>query len=302
MEIKLITTNVTTSGGGGVGFNFIGNIETPKEILMRGTTAVPNLTVKFTIDGVETYVTSNDKCVFEITEGNKELTSCENFFSYLNDALATIDEFNYDTDKVTTMSRMFYGCSELTSIPELNTSNVTNMEQMFTSCSNLAIIPLMDTSNVTDMYGMFTSCSNLATIPLMDTSSVINMAYMFDNCSNLTTIPSLDTSKVTNMYGMFNNCSGLTTIPLLDTSKVTGMGSMFRGCSNLTTLEGFKGLKTDLDLSFSTKLTHESLMNVINYAANVTSSRKTLTLKSTNLAKLSDEEKAIATNKGWTLK
>jgi hypothetical protein len=28
---------------------------------------------------------------------------------------------------------------------------------------------------------------------------------------------------------------------------------------------------------------------------------KTLTLGSTNLAKLTDEEKAIATNKGWTL-
>ena len=104
------------------------------------------------------------------------------------------------------------------------------------------------------------------------------------------------------MWNMFNKCSGLTTIPLLDTSNVTNMGNMFYKCTSLTILGGFKGLKTDLNLSVSNKLTHESLMNVINYAANVTSSRKTLTLGSTNLDKLSIEEKAIATNKGWTLK
>ena len=41
-------------------------------------------------------------------------------------------------------------------------------------------------------------------------------------------------------------------------------------------------------------------MVVINGLQTVTST-KTLTLGSTNLAKLTDEEKQIATNKGWTL-
>ena len=76
---------------------------------------------------------------------------------------------------------------------------------------------------------------------------------------------------------------------------------MFNGCSSLTDLGGFTGLKVNLELSSSSKITHESLLNVINKAADVTASPKTLTLGSTNLAKLSDEEKAIATNKGWTL-
>ena len=61
-------------------------------------------------------------------------------------------------------------------------------------------------------------------------------------------------------------------------------------------------MKLDLILSNCPKLTHDSLMNVINEAADVTSSPKTLTLGSTNLNKLTDEEKAIATNKGWILK
>ena len=77
---------------------------------------------------------------------------------------------------------------------------------------------------------------------------------------------------------------------------------MFFKCTQLTTLGGFIGLKASLDLSGSPLLTHDSLLNVINEASDVTSSPKTLTLGATNLAKLTDEEKAIATNKGWTLK
>jgi hypothetical protein len=66
-----------------------------------------------------------------------------------------------------------------------------------------------------------------------------------------------------------------------------------------------------VDLSYSPKLTHESLMSVINnlYDLNLTYSaigngklyRQELRLGSTNLAKLSAEEIAIATNKGWNV-
>ena len=127
------------------------------------------------------------------------------------------------------------------------------------------------------------------------------MDSMFDHCYSLTTIPLIDTSSVTNMNSMFGYCESLTTIPLIDTSSVTNMNHMLYRCSKLTDLGGFIGLKCDLALSSSSLITHDSLMNVINKAADVTASPKTLTLGSTNLAKLSDEEKAIATNKGWTL-
>ena len=148
---------------------------------------------------------------------------------------------------------------------------------------------------------MFYHCESLTTIPLIDTSSVTNMNSMFNACYLLTTIPQLDTSRVTRMISMFSYCESLTTIPLIDTSSVTSMGSMLYRCYKLTDLGGFIGLKCDLDLYDSPLITHESLLNVINKAADVTASPATLTLGSTNLAKLTDEEKAIATNKGWTL-
>ena len=87
----------------------------------------------------------------------------------------------------------------------------------------------------------------------------------------------------------------------METLNLNDTYDMFWDCGSLTDLGGFKGLKCNLDLSPCPALTHDSLMNVINKAADVTSSPKTLTLGATNLAKLSDAEKAIATGKGWTL-
>lgn len=204
------------------------------------------------------------------------------------------------TSKATSMKYMFSYCYSLASIPLLDTSKVNSMYSMFQSCASLVSIPLLNTSNVTNMSGMFSYCNSLKSIPLLNTSKVTNMSSMFENCASLKTIPLLNTNNVTNMGNMFSYCYSLKSVPLLNTSKVTNMNYMFRSCSLLTTLNGFTGLKTDLDLSYCANLTHDSILNVINKAATVSS--QTLTLGSTNLAKLTDEEKAIATNKGWILK
>jgi len=205
-----------------------------------------------------------------------------------------------DTSNVTNMSYMFYSCSNLTTIPSLDTSNVTDMNSMFSSCSNLTTIPSFDTSNVTDMRYMFSSCSNLTTIPSFDTSNVTDMYSMFSYCSKLTSVPLLDTSNVTNMSYMFYRCSNLTTIPSFDTSNVTDMNSMFSYCIKLTTIH-MKNMKVNFNISASTLFTRETLLEILNNLATVTSTQ-TLTMGNTNLAKLTDEDKVIATNKGWTLK
>ena len=134
----------------------------------------------------------------------------------------------------------------------------------------------------------------------LDTSKVANMGYMFYYCSNLTTIPQLDTSNVTNMGYMLYKCSSLTTIPQLDTSNVTDMGSMFSNCSSLTAIHMIN-INANLNISSSTKFTRESLVEIIGNLKAQTSGSKKLTMGSTNLAKLTDEDKAVATGKGWTL-
>ena len=204
-----------------------------------------------------------------------------------------------DTSNVTDMYSMFYNCSSLTTIPLLDTSNVIDMSSMFSGCFSLTTIPQLDTSNVTNMNSMFRGCSKLTTIPQLDTSNVTNMSSMFDSCFSLTTISQLDTSNVTNMNQMFYNCSKLTTIPQLDTSNVTNMVRMFTNCSSLTTIH-MTGMKVSFSIFFSTKFTRDALVEILNNLSVVTSTT-TLSMGSTNLAKLTDEDKKIATEKGWTL-
>ena len=183
-----------------------------------------------------------------------------------------------------------------------DTSNVTDMSYMFSNCFSLTTIPLLDTSNVTNMYSMFQSCSKLTTIPQLDTSNVTGMINMFGSCSKLTTIPQLDTSNVTDMNRMFFNCASLTSVPQLDTSNVTDMSRMFSNCSRLEEIHMIN-MKVSFDIHYSTKFTREALLEIINNCYDLTTlnSTATLTMGSTNLAKLTDEDKAIATAKGWTL-
>ena len=202
-------------------------------------------------------------------------------------------------------------------IPLIDTSAVTNMYSMFSGCVELRAIPQLNTSAVTNMSSMFHNCGYLKTIPQLDTSSVTNMNNMFYFCPSLITIPQLDTSNVTDTSVMFYNCQSLTTIPQLDLSKVTNVRSMFVWCYALTTLGGFQNLgmaynttasanngNYTLKLSDSSKLTHDSLMNVINNLYDIKTkgcNPQQLILGSKNLAKLTAEEIAIATEKGFNV-
>ena len=220
------------------------------------------------------------------------------FANYKGTSVDELISYN-DTSNVANMEHMFYSCTNLTSIPQLDTSSATNMNNMFYGCSELTSIPQLDTSSATNMNGMFNYCSNLTSIPQLDTSSATNMNSMFYGCSKLKSIPQLDTSKVTNMSYMFNNCSELTSIPQLDTSSATNMNGMFNYCTNLTSI-GIYGFTCSIDISY-TSLEHDALVAFLNQAGTAYNSSQKITMGSTKLALLSDEEKAIATNKGWTL-
>ena len=253
-----------------------------------------------------------------ITKNGTYKASDDNLDGYSEVEVATsgVDINDYYVTSITSSGNIninYY----IKAIPQLDTSNVTDMRSMFYDCKNLISIPLLDTSNVTDMNLMFRGCTSLTTIPQLDTRNVIYMNQMFWGCTSLTTIPQLDTRNVTIMHNMFNGCKNLISIPQLDTSNVIGVDSMLYGCTSLTTLGGFQnlGMAYDttasanyrnyrLDLSTSSKLTHDSLMNVINGLYDIKTkgcNPQQLILGSVNLAKLTAEEIAIATNKGFNV-
>lgn len=222
-----------------------------------------------------------------------------------------------DTSKITYMREMFSYCTKLTTIPLLDTSNVKSMEGMFSDCTSLVTIPLLDTSKVTEINNMFNYCTSLITIPLLDTSNARQMQHTFSGCTSLTSIPQLNTGNVTSFYNCFYNCTNLTDIPLLDASKATYMVQVFASTPKLANFGGFKDLGKAylptqsagygayrLDLRWSPSLTHDSLINIINNLYDIKSkgcNAQELVLTSKNLTKLTAEEIAIATNKGWTV-
>ena len=189
MEIKLITTDVTTSGGG-VKFRFLGNVEIKKTPILFGTTKKSYQTVGFRFNDVETTVNSNYGGYFELYRDSDEpITQFSKGTNY--GRLKTLNVSNLDTSQVTNMSNMFYACMGLTSLDLSNfdTSQVTNMSDMFGGCMGLTSLDVSkwNTSQVTNMSNMFNYCTGLASLDLsnFDTSQVTTMDGMFIGCESL---------------------------------------------------------------------------------------------------------------------
>jgi hypothetical protein len=136
----------------------------------------------------------------------------------------------------------------------------------------------------------------------LDFSNCRNMSFAFI-ASNLTELGVIDLKNAgTSTSSMCSGCSKLVTIKkmVVYANNVVAT-STFSGCTNLENIiiEGVIG--KNFDMSPCTKLSHDSLMSIINHLEAKTSGTFTLSIGSTNLAKLTDAEKAIATQKGWTL-
>ncbi len=133
------------------------------------------------------------------------------------------------------------------------------------------------------------------------TTPCTNAAYMFVN-SMVSRIPSLNlTSLGSTCVGMFYGCGYLETIDAIQMGASTNLGSAFTGCTALKNIT-FKGeIVQNINFGPCPQLTHESLMSIINALYQHTSGTHNLGLGTANLAKLTDEEKAMATQKGWTL-
>lgn len=155
---------------------------------------------------------------------------------------------------------------------------------------------------------MFTECADLTsfTIPMPELTDGSNMFSRgtLPGYNSLKTL-NLDAPKLVTTTNMFGDCIRLTDVTLnipSYTPQESSINPIFSKCGGITNLTVNGELRAGLYLSASTNLTTDSLMSVINALVDLTGENsKTLTLGATNLAKLSDEQKAIATNKNWIL-
>lgn len=157
--------------------------------------------------------------------------------------------------------------------------------------------------------------------------------YMFNNCTNLKSAISTQAMETTGNE-VFRGCSALERAKIADgtttigsrifydcrtlktvylpssittatNSSLTSTSSSYYTFYNCTALEDVQlgqDWNMSLRLNVSNNLTVDSMVAMFNSLKDLTGdTAKTLTLGSTNLAKLTNEQKAIATNKNWTL-
>jgi surface protein len=246
--------------------------------------------------------------------------------------LTELDISNFNTERMTIMNDTFNACKGLTrlSLTNFNTSKVTTMKNMFYECSSLVYLDVssFNTSNVTSLQGTFSGCAALSTLNIshFNTINVTNMNGLFNNCRSLKSldISNFNTDKVTDMGSMFSGCSFNVVFTNRSNSKLTKVNAMFNvfyGSSidlsnfsllnstnnenfitvapNLTNFVAPSNINKHITISAS-NLSVDSLMSIIDnlMTVNIT---QTLTIGPANLAKLSDEQIAVAINKNWSI-
>lgn len=245
--------------------------------------------------------------------------------TFYNSKVIKVPELN--TNKVKDFSCAF-AYSSINEFPNWNFSNAEDISYLLNHCKSLKTdIVINNLSKLTGDYclnGAFLQ-SAVRSVTLSDLNP--NIAYSIDSTffdNGWSESISLNTTtgapmKVKSMSEAFNYCSQLKTLPLMDLTQCTRFSVI--GCNSLKSIPAYDlsnitsinlndlyslaefhatGMKVSFNISYSTSFTKEALVEILNNLATVTTT-KTLTMGATNLAKLTDEDKAIATNKGWTL-
>ena len=222
-----------------------------------------------------------------------------------------------DFEGITDMINMFYFCSNLQTIPMINTSNVVNMERMFYNCG-IQTIPLLDTSKVSNANGMFYYCGSLKTLPNnFNFGKCTNLSEMFYN-AGLTDYSFLETWVINpnaSMDRMINN-TNTTYVPAIPCVGSTSYYQSaifwtFGDYSKLTYFGGWIGRKYNVDkdniLKKIPNLTYESCISILNNLYDFTGNGETpdsnqgkLKVHANFLTTVGDEI-SIGTSRGWTI-
>lgn len=148
--------------------------------------------------------------------------------------------------------------------------------------------------------GAFNDCTKLINVTISDNIETIGVTA-FNNCTSLRSL-NIPNGVTTIRDNAFYNCKALTDLSIPNSIVKLG-NSVFVYCSELINVTLGNGFNCNgLNISASTKYSVDTLVAMLTALADRTGQTAyTLTLGTTNLAKLSDEQKAIATDKNWTL-
>ena len=157
--------------------------------------------------------------------------------------------------------------------------------------------------HVRNGYQLFKENAEMTELPAtLDFRQFDSMYQMCYKCTSLTRVPQLETANVTNMMWAFYGCSSLTAIySTLDFSNVRSqIDTTFTSCKSLVEVRFAGTINVDVAMNGCQKLSVDSLLSLLNALCENGQGLK-CKIGTTNLGKLTDAQKAIATDKGWEL-
>lgn len=189
-----------------------------------------------------------------------------------------------DLTKTASLLGLFYNCSSLTEVTNINSwevFSVTNMNSMFYGATSFnEDISSWDVSSVTDMGSMFSNATSFnQPLKSWNVSSVTTMDNMFSGATLFgKDITSWDVSSVTNMRSMFNNATSFNqNINSWYVANVTDMNSMFANATLFN--QDISAWDISLVTDMSNFMTGKSTSNY-SYYDNLLNSWSSLTLQS----------------------
>lgn len=209
----------------------------------------------------------------------------------ISNYVQAVDFSKLDFSSATSFRGFFQGLQHLTEVIFPESATITNKVTLELFASGCYGLISLDLSSFTFLGGV---------------SSLQNFAY---SCSKLTSVTfgANQMSGVTRMDNAFYSCSKMVSCDLsaINTSLITNVNQSFYRCTaleNLVVGENFleNAFVTNFAISYSTKLTHDSILGILQNLA-TRDNAPTLVLGANNLGKLTEEEKAIATDKGWVI-
>lgn len=214
----------------------------------------------------------------------------------------------YDTSAATTFTNMFYFCQNLREIPPFsNTALVNNFSSAFFGCHLIRSLPAFNYTSCTTINSMCINCFNLqsvnGTITLSSAATTITLTSAFQGCSSLITAPTivLNNNNTSVVAGnVFASCTRIITGPSINLSKATSsVSTIVNGC---TSMKSFSPNGVVFGLNNANGMMSTPALVALFNSLGTASGAQTLTVSGNwGWASLTTEEKAIATNKGWTL-
>ena len=210
-----------------------------------------------------------------------------------------------DTSKITDWTQFFLNRKRLEILMDCDFRSATNCQQICARCDELTELPVFNTAKAILMTGAFQGCSNVTSKIFVDFSSVKTATSAFNGCEKTPEINLVSTAQAETLTSLFSGCKALKKVTGLDFSSCRNYTSVFNNTNALEdcVITGTLKIKdSNFKCSASDNLTVETMMSVINaFEDNTGGTTYTVTFGATNVAKLTDAQKQIATNKNITL-